>query len=31
MPLEENWIQRTNASDFASLILYTGNHDTCAR
>jgi selenocysteine lyase/cysteine desulfurase len=31
MPLEENWIQRANASDFASLILYTGNYDAGAR
>jgi selenocysteine lyase/cysteine desulfurase len=31
MPLEENWIQRANASDFASLILYTGHYDAGAR
>ena len=31
MPLEENWIQRANASDFASLILYTEDYDTGAR
>jgi selenocysteine lyase/cysteine desulfurase len=30
-PLEENWIQRANARDFASLILYTENYDTGAR
>ncbi len=30
-PLEENWIQRANASDFASLILYTENYDEGAR
>jgi selenocysteine lyase/cysteine desulfurase len=30
-PLEENWIQRANASDFASLILYTPNYDEGAR
>ncbi|MGB9071207.1 MAG: aminotransferase class V-fold PLP-dependent enzyme [Terriglobales bacterium] len=30
-PLEENWIQRANASDFASLILYTANYDQGAR
>jgi len=30
-PLEENWIQRANASDFASLILYTRNYDDGAR
>jgi selenocysteine lyase/cysteine desulfurase len=30
-PLEENWIQRANASDFSSLILYTENYDTGAR
>ncbi len=29
--LEENWIQRENASDFASLILYTENYDKGAR
>ncbi len=31
IPLEENWIQRANASDFASLILYTENYDAGAR
>ena len=31
IPLEENWIQRANASDFASLILYTENYDQGAR
>jgi selenocysteine lyase/cysteine desulfurase len=31
VPLEENWIQRANASDFASLILYTEEYDTGAR
>jgi len=31
MPLEENWIQRANASDFASLILYTEDYDAGAR
>ncbi len=31
IPLEENWIQRANASDFARLILYTENYDTGAR
>jgi selenocysteine lyase/cysteine desulfurase len=31
MPLEENWIQRENARDFASLILYTENYDQGAR
>ncbi len=31
MPLEENWIQRANARDFASLILYTENYDAGAR
>ena len=30
-PLEENWIQRANARDFASLILYTPNYDEGAR
>jgi selenocysteine lyase/cysteine desulfurase len=30
-PLEENWIQRANARDFASLILYTPNYDQGAR
>jgi selenocysteine lyase/cysteine desulfurase len=30
-PLEEGWIQRANARDFASLILYTGNYDEGAR
>ena len=31
MPLEENWIQRANAQDFSSLILYTEDYDTGAR
>src|ERR1035437_1596449 len=31
IPLEENWIQRANARDFASLILYTENYDAGAR
>jgi selenocysteine lyase/cysteine desulfurase len=30
-PLEENWIQRSNASDFSSLILYTESYDAGAR
>ncbi len=30
-PLEENWIQRSNARDFSSLILYTENYDAGAR
>jgi selenocysteine lyase/cysteine desulfurase len=30
-PLEENWIQRANARDFASLILYTDAYDGGAR
>ncbi len=30
-PLEENWIQRANASDFSSLILYTEDYDLGAR
>ena len=30
-PLEENWIQRANARDFSSLILYTPNYDEGAR
>jgi selenocysteine lyase/cysteine desulfurase len=30
-PLEENWIVRANASDFASLILYTDKYDEGAR
>src|SRR5882724_3698636 len=30
-PLEENWIQRANASDFASLILNTDKYDEGAR
>ena len=30
-PLEENWIQRANARDFASLILYTAGYDKGAR
>jgi len=31
MPLEENWIQRANARDFSSLILYTDDYDAGAR
>jgi selenocysteine lyase/cysteine desulfurase len=31
VPLEENWIQRANASDFTSLILYTEDYDAGAR
>src|SRR6266850_6877944 len=30
-PLEENWIQRANARDFSSLILYTDKYDDGAR
>jgi selenocysteine lyase/cysteine desulfurase len=30
-PLEENWIQRANARDFSSLILYTDAYDQGAR
>lgn len=30
-PLEENWIQRGNARNFSSLILYTENYDSGAR
>jgi selenocysteine lyase/cysteine desulfurase len=30
-PLEENWIQRANARDFSSLILYSENYDAGAR
>ena len=30
-PLEENWIQRANARDFSSLILYSENYDNGAR
>ena len=30
-PLEENWIQRANARDFTSLILYTEDYDEGAR
>ncbi|MGD0825720.1 MAG: aminotransferase class V-fold PLP-dependent enzyme, partial [Terriglobales bacterium] len=30
-PLEENWIQRANARDFSSLILYTEDYDAGAR
>jgi selenocysteine lyase/cysteine desulfurase len=30
-PLEENWIQRADARDFASLILYTQKYDEGAR
>ena len=29
-PLEENWIQRANARDFSSLILYTEDYDAGA-
>jgi selenocysteine lyase/cysteine desulfurase len=31
IPLEENWIQRANARDFSSLILYTEEYDAGAR
>ena len=31
VPLEENWIQRANAEDFSSLILYTDDYDAGAR
>src|SRR5277367_6150622 len=31
IPLEENWIQRANAQDFASLSLYNENYDNGAR
>jgi len=31
MPLDENWIQRANARDFSTLILYTENYDAGAR
>jgi len=31
IPLEENWIQRANARDFSSLILYTEDYDDGAR
>jgi selenocysteine lyase/cysteine desulfurase len=31
VPLEENWIQRANARDFSSLILYTESYDKGAR
>jgi selenocysteine lyase/cysteine desulfurase len=31
LPLEENWIQRANAQDFSSLILYTEDYDAGAR
>ncbi len=31
IPLEENWIQRANARDFSSLILYTEHYDAGAR
>ncbi len=31
LPLEENWIQRANAEDFSSLILYTEDYDKGAR
>jgi selenocysteine lyase/cysteine desulfurase len=30
-PLEEGWIQRANARDFTSLILYTGSYEEGAR
>jgi selenocysteine lyase/cysteine desulfurase len=30
-PLEEGWIQRANARDFTSLILYAGSYDEGAR
>jgi selenocysteine lyase/cysteine desulfurase len=30
-PLEENWIQRANARDFTSLILYTEDYEEGAR
>lgn len=30
-PLEENWIQRANAREFSSLILYTEKYDEGAR
>jgi selenocysteine lyase/cysteine desulfurase len=30
-PLEENWIQRSNARDFSSLIVYTDGYDEGAR
>jgi selenocysteine lyase/cysteine desulfurase len=30
-PLEENWIQRANAEDFSSLILYTEKYNAGAR
>ena len=31
VPLEENWIQRANARDFSSLIVYTDGYDAGAR
>ena len=31
IPLEANWIQRANARDFSSLILYTESYDAGAR
>jgi len=31
VPLEENWIQRANARDFSTLILYTEDYDAGAR
>jgi len=31
IPLEENWIQRANARDFSSLILYTEKYDEGAQ
>jgi len=30
-PLEEGWIQRDNAQDFSSLVLYSDGYDTGAR
>ena len=30
-PLEENWIQRANAQDFSSLVLYSDEYDSGAR
>jgi selenocysteine lyase/cysteine desulfurase len=31
VPLEENWIQRSNARDFSGLILYTPEYENGAR
>jgi selenocysteine lyase/cysteine desulfurase len=31
LPLEENWITRSNSRDFSSLILYSDNYDRGAR